>query len=69
MKYPNLNTEQARNNMTNAQTAAAIGINRITYQGKKKSGRFYASECQKLCKLFNCSFDYLFKTDDGEKAV
>ena len=68
MLYPNLNAEQARLNLTNSQTADALGISRVTYQSKKKSGRFYASECQKLCKLFNCSFDYLFKIEKQPEA-
>jgi DNA-binding XRE family transcriptional regulator len=61
--FPNLNAEQARYDMTNAQVAESLGLNRNTYEQKKKSGRFIASECLLLCRLFHCSLDYLFATD------
>lgn len=58
--YRNLQAEQARLGMTNQQVANIIGINRNTYENKKKTGRFTVKECRLLCKLFQSSFEYLF---------
>lgn len=61
--FPNLQAEQKRRNFTNQQVADKIGMSRVTYESKKKSGRFTASECFNLCKLFQSSFEYLFNTE------
>lgn len=58
--FPNLNAEQARRRLTNADVANKLSIDRNTYESKKRTGRFYRSECITLCKMFNCSFEYLF---------
>lgn len=58
--YPNLNAEQARNGMTDADVANELGMKRAAYGRKKQNGRFVANECLMLCKLFRCSFEYLF---------
>ncbi len=62
--FRNLQAEQARQGMTNQQVADSIGINRVTYENKKKTGRFTVRECYKLCKLFETNFEYLFETDE-----
>ena len=62
--YPNLQAEQARAGMTNQNVADALGITRVTYEGKKKSGRFSVDESKQLCNLFKCEFRYLFATFD-----
>lgn len=59
--FPNLQAEQARKGMTNMQVAESLGIARPTYEQKKKNGRFTVSECRKLCKMFDSTFEYLFK--------
>lgn len=59
--FPNLRAEQARKDMTNQQVADYLGISRPTYEQKKKNGKFTVDEGAKLCKLFGCKFDYLFK--------
>ena len=58
--YPNLKAEQARKNMTNQQVADYLGICRNSYESKMKSGKFFVSEIRRLCKLFDCDFNYLF---------
>lgn len=58
--FPNLNAEQARNGMTDADVANELGMQRAAYGRKKQTGRFVVSECLMLCKLFRCSFEYLF---------
>ena len=47
------------------ERAKALGISRPTYENKKKTGKFTASEAAALCKLFDVSFDYLFSTDQA----
>lgn len=61
--YPNLDAEQARHKMTDAAVAEKLGMKRAAYSRRKQTGRFLASECLILCKLFNCSFNYLFSPD------
>jgi DNA-binding XRE family transcriptional regulator len=61
--FPNLQAEQKRYNFTNQQVADKLGLSRVAYEGKKKSGRFVASECKELCQLFQTSFEYLFSTE------
>lgn len=46
--------------MTNQQVADYLGICRNSYENKMKNGKFFVSEIRRLCKLFNCDFNYLF---------
>ena len=62
--YPNLQAEQARAYMTNQDVADVLKITRVTYETKKKSGRFWVHEAKQLCNLFKCEFRYLFATFD-----
>lgn len=65
--FNNLVAEQARYKMTNENVAEKLGISRVSYESKKKSGRFTVAECWALCLLFKCSFEYLFATEpEGE---
>ena len=66
--FPNLNAEQARNNMTNQQVADKLGICRHSYESKKKSGKFVVDEVVKLCKMFDVEFNYLFDTTSTSKS-
>lgn len=59
--FNNLNAEQARLKMTNSNVAERLGISRVSYENKKKSGKFTVIEAEKLCQLFGCSFEYLFE--------
>lgn len=61
--YRNIKAEQARAGMTNQQVADVLGITRRGYEQKIKGGRFTVEDGKKLCRLFSCSFDYLFATD------
>ena len=60
-KYKNLEAEQARSGLTNEQAAQKIGISRVSYEKKKKTGKFTVPEVKGLCELFQCKFEYLFK--------
>lgn len=68
--FPNIKAEQSRKGLTNEKTAELIGLCRVSYESKLKSGRFTVAETKKLCEIFGCSFDYLFATDnDTEKTA
>ena len=62
--FPNLNAEQARMNLSDEGLAKMIGMERKAFNRKKHNQRFVVDECLKLCKVFNCTFEYLFATDD-----
>lgn len=61
--FSNLEAEQARKNMTNQQMADFLGISRVSYENKKKTGKFYITEISKLCSLFDVKYEYLFATE------
>lgn len=61
--FKNLQAEQARNGLTNQQVADILTISRVSYENKKKTGKFIVKEVFALCELFGCSFNYLFATD------
>lgn len=65
--FRNLNAEQARLGLNNTQVAERLGISRVSYESKKKSGKFTTSEAKTLCVIFSCSFDYLFASDEDEE--
>ncbi len=67
--FRNLEAEQARKAMNNTQVAEKLGISRVSYESKKKSGKFTTPEIKTLCALFDCSFEYLFATAADEDAV
>jgi len=66
--FRNLEAEQKRKGMTNSQVAEKLGISRITYENKKKTGAFSRIQIISLMKLFGCDFDYLFQTEDDIKV-
>lgn len=61
--FRNLEAEQARKGYTNTDMAIKLGISRVSYESKKKTGKFTTFEIKELCKIFRCKFDYLFATD------
>lgn len=63
--FRNLEAEQKRAAMTNADVAEYLGISRATYENKKRDGKFNRPEIVKLLHLFKCKFEYLFDTDGG----
>lgn len=64
--FRNLDAEQARHGLTNSDVAKKLNISRVSYESKKKSGKFTTLEIKALCKLFQCKFDYLFATEEKE---
>jgi DNA-binding XRE family transcriptional regulator len=67
--FRNLDAEQARFALTNQQVADKLGISRVSYENKKKTGKFTTLEIKELCKLFKSKFDYLFETEDTKAPV
>lgn len=65
--FRNLDAEQARRGLSNTAVAEKLGISRISYENKKKSGKFTTIEIKTLCQFFECGFDYLFATEEDEK--
>lgn len=61
--FANLEAEQSRARMTDETVSRLLGMSRPTYTEKKKRGSFKVRECFMLCKLFGCTFEYLFKAD------
>ena len=61
---PNLDAEQARKRMSNQTVAEYLELSRVSYESKKKTGRFVVKEIKALCDLFGCTFDYLFATEE-----
>ena len=66
--FPNLNAEQARRNLTDECLAEMIGMKRGAFNRKKQNQRFVVDECLKLCKVLDCSFEYLFATEPTRSA-
>lgn len=66
--FKNLEAEQARIGMTNKQVAEYLGISRVSYENKKKTGKFYIKEISRLCSLFKGDYEYLFATDSNKSA-
>lgn len=66
--FRNLEAEQARAGLSGTQVAEILRISRVSYESKKKSGKFTVREAKILCQLFKCTFDYLFHTEVEEIA-
>ena len=62
--FRNLDAEQARKGLNNSDVAEMLQISRVSYENKKKSGKFTTFEIKTLCKIFNSKFDYLFATEE-----
>lgn len=58
--FPNLQAEQARHKMHDQIISNYLGLSRSTYSRKKQNGKFTVFECDRLCRLFDCKFEYLF---------
>lgn len=67
--YPNLDAEQARNGHTNQYVAGKLGISRVSYESKKKSGKFTVPQIKYLCGMYHCDFNYLFDTRETQKSA
>ncbi len=59
-----MKAEEAKRGYTNSYVAEKLGISRVSYENKKKSGKFTTFEIKTLCIMFKCKFDYLFETGE-----
>lgn len=64
--FRNLEAEQRRAGMTNSDVAEILGVSRVTYENKKKDGKFNRREIVALLKLFGVTFEYLFEDSQPE---
>ena len=62
--FRNLEAEQRRLGKTNAQMAELLGVSRVTYEHKKKTGAFTRPQIVKLLSAFGCTFEYLFSEEN-----
>lgn len=67
--FKNLEAEQKRYGYTNAKMAELLGISRVTYENKKKTGMFNRPQIEALIQLFNCKFEYLFADSTDDKSA
>lgn len=63
--FRNLEAEQARMGMTNSDVAERLNLSRVSYESKKRTGKFTVTEAKTLCLLFNTGFEYLFATENN----
>lgn len=66
--YPNLLGQKAYHKLTEDDMASIIGVSRVSYQSKIKSGRFTPKECKAYCLYFGKSFEFLFAEDSEIQA-
>lgn len=66
--FPNLEAEQKRHGLTNADVAKILQVSRTTYEARKKDGNFKRNQLVTLCNYFNCNFEYLFEVKTLEQV-
>ncbi len=59
MKYPNIDAERARKNLTNEGLAAELGVSRKTLYNWISNGSIPQSALEKMADVFGCTVDYL----------
>lgn len=58
-KYPNLEAERIRMNISQDKLSEMLGIERKTYYNWLTKGNIPTSRLIQLADLFNCNIDYL----------
>ena len=69
MQYPNINAERARDGMTLAQLAAALGVTRKTIYNWISKGDIPQGKLVQMAVLFDCSIDYLLGQQVERKTL
>lgn len=65
MPYPNINAERVRLGMTMEDMAERLGVTRKTIYNWMAHGKIPQNKLLLMTEIFNCSADYLLKTDAG----
>lgn len=66
MRYPNIEAERARAELTAAELGSALGISRKTYSNwQNGKSEIPASKLCSMADIFGCSTDYLL----GRKTI
>lgn len=68
VRYPNIEAERAKVQLTRTKTAQYLGVTRKTFSEWCKNGRIPATALIKLSVLFGCSIDYLLGLTDNSKV-
>lgn len=66
--FKNLDAEQARRGLTNSAVAEKLGISRVSYESKKKSGKFYVYEVKSYVSFSNVSLTIFLKQKNSPKC-
>lgn len=66
--FANLLGQKAYYKLTDQDMADIIGVSRVTYDSKMKSGRFTPAECMKFCRYFKKPFEFLFAMEDEPRV-
>lgn len=59
MKYPNIDAERARNNLSLDEFAKKLGVSRKTIYNWTNSGNIPQWALTKISDMFGCTIDYL----------
>lgn len=59
MKYPNIDAERARHDMSLEGLAIQLGVTRKTIYNWIRNGHIPQAYLEKMADLFQCSIDYL----------
>ena len=62
--YPNIAAERAKRKMSLDTMAEKLGVTRKTIYNWENAGSIPQTAVEKMAKMFNCSIDYLLKTED-----
>lgn len=64
MFYPNIAAERAKRKMSLDTFAEKLGVTRKTVYNWWESGNIPQKKVEMMADMFNCSIDYLLKTDE-----
>lgn len=66
--FPNLLGQKAFYKMSNDDMASVIGVSRVSFENKMRTGKFTVREINAYIRFFKKPYDYLFATEDDLMA-